>query len=89
MAEHNQQFDDFQQWVSKASSWLTRHEDYHDGLFGRGDYLKDFRAVCFDSKGRICKAGADFHRARDENAFPVHWYWPDQVGEILLAHKYP
>lgn len=76
MAEHNQQFDDFTQWVNKASSWLTRHPDYNE---------KCFKAICFDAKGRHCKMGGDFMRARDENTFPVRWLWPDQIGEIVLG----
>lgn len=31
-------------------------------------------ALCFDAKGRRCRMGADFHRARDEEAFPVVYY---------------
>jgi hypothetical protein len=77
MGEHNQQFDSFTQWVNKASSWLTRHPQY-DG--------KAFRAACYDAKHRRCHIGADFMRARDEGAFPVRWYWPDQqVEEPVLA----
>jgi hypothetical protein len=69
MAEHNQQFDSFEQWVNKASSWLTRHPLY-DG--------KTFRATCVDAKGRWCFGGKEFMRARDEGAFPITWRWPDQ-----------
>ena len=75
MAEHNQQFDSFVQWVNKASSWLTRHPSY-DG--------KKFRALCFDAKGRRCQIGADFMRARDEDAFPIRWAWPDQPDALAL-----
>lgn len=32
-------------------------------------------AICIDSKGRRCFKGADFMRARDENAFPVYYFW--------------
>lgn len=35
-------------------------------------------ARCFDAKDRPCHSGADMMRARDENAFPVRWYWPDR-----------
>lgn len=68
------------QWCQKASSWLTKHPDYNDGKDGRST----FRATCFDNKGRLCLVGADFKRAEDEQAFPVYWVWPDQVGPILL-----
>jgi len=69
MAEHNQQFKSFQEWVNKASSWLTR----------RGPNVQ---AICYDAKGRHCRNGGDFMRARDEDAFPVRWIWPDQVAEM-------
>lgn len=74
MAEHNQRFDSFQEWVNKASSWLTR----------RGKFE---RAVCFDAKGRWCGCGGDFMRARDDNAFPVRWLWPDQVGALATQFQ--
>ena len=70
MAEHDQRFDTFEQWVNKASSWLTRYPGYDD---------KRFRATCLDSAGRPCLIGRDFMRARDEGTFPVHWRWPDQA----------
>ena len=65
MAEHNQEFETFQTWVNKASSWLTRHEG---------------KAICFDTKGRQVVNGGGFMRARDENAFPVRWVWDWQVA---------
>lgn len=78
MDEHNQQFDSFQQWVNKAHIWLTNHPDYCD------EKHRSFRAICFDAQGRLCRKGKEFMRARDENAFPVHWLWPDQVGPMAL-----
>jgi hypothetical protein len=80
MAEHDQQFDNFAQWVNKASSWLTRHQDYNDSrASGHGPH---FTAICFDAKGRLCTCGGDMMRARDEGAFPVRWVWPDQVPAL-------
>jgi len=64
MSEGAQSFASFQEWINKASSWLTRHPKY-------GSY---FKAICFDSNGMICKNGADFQNA----AYPVYWIWPDQ-----------
>lgn len=32
-------------------------------------------ARCYDTKGRRCFIGADMHRARDEGAFPVSYWW--------------
>lgn len=86
MAERNQQFDTFQEWVNKASSWLTRHEDYNDTEHGdeKGWRGRHFKAICFDSKGRLCYQGSDFMRARDEDTFPVRWLWPDQVPLLMV-----
>lgn len=73
MSEANQQFDTFQQWVQKASSWLTRRENW-----------EKYPAICFDNQGRWCRIGKDFMRARDEDTFPVQWLWPDQVGPLVV-----
>lgn len=84
----SQRFDTFQQWVNKASSWLTRHDEYnntqHPTRYGDKGYRGDhFTAMAFDSLGRRCRCGADMQRARDENAFPVWWIWPDQIVDLL------
>lgn len=65
MSEAAQSFSSFNEWVNKASSWLTRHENYD---------AKNFRAICFDSTGVFCRNGHDFERA----IYPVYWIWPDQ-----------
>jgi hypothetical protein len=72
MGERNQQFDSFAQWVNRAPFWLT----------ARGPHVK---AICEDAKGRPCRIGADFMRARDEDAFPVRWRWPDQSPSPFIA----
>lgn len=72
MAEHNQQFETFQTWVNKASSWLTR----------RGPTE---RVVCFDTKGRFCTRGLHFQRAHDEGAFPIRWIWPEDGTSVFDA----
>ena len=82
MAERNQQFDSFNQWVNMASSWLTRHPDYSD------ERHNTFRAICFDARGRQCRIGRDFEVARDQDAFPVKWLWPDQVGHVVNTLEY-
>lgn len=39
-------------------------------------YIGGRNALCADAKGRVCRIGADFMRARDEGAFPVRfWFW--------------
>lgn len=80
MAEHDQSFRNFQEWVCKASSWLTRHPKFNDSR--RSGYGPHFTAICFDTKGRQCTCGRDMQRAHDEGAFPVRWIWPDQVAEL-------
>jgi len=81
----DQTFDNFQQWVNKASSWLTCHNEYNDTQHGenKGWRGHHFTALCFDSFGRRCRIGADMQRARDEDAFPVWWIWPDQIVPAL------
>lgn len=81
----DQTFDNFQQWVSRASSWLTCHPEYNNTEHGeaKGWRGKHFTALCFDSFGRRCSKGGDMQRAQDEGAFPVWWIWPDQIVEAL------
>lgn len=83
MSRHDQRFETFNQWVNCASDWLTDHPRYNEGA----DYPEPhpFRALCFDAKGRLCRNGVDFARARDEDVFPVRWLWPDQVGATIIA----
>lgn len=77
MAEHNQLFDSYQEWVNRADRWLTRHPRFDGDEWTRPG--ENYRAICFDAKGRICRRGAELMRARDENAFPVRWIWPHQA----------
>jgi hypothetical protein len=79
MAEFNQQFDSFQEWVNKGTSWLTRHP-----LYSREDW-RHFTAICYDTKGHRVTCGGDFQSASDEGAFPVRWIWPDQVADLCAA----
>lgn len=72
MTETNQQFEHFATWVNMASSWLTR----------RGPHV---HAVCIDARGRACEMGKDFMRARDEDAFPVRWLWPEDVAALAAG----
>lgn len=75
MAEYNQRFKSYEEWVNKAPSWLTRNPSYD---------AKNFRPICFDSIGEICRTGKDFMRARDRGTFPVHWVWPNQIPGFVL-----
>lgn len=84
-----QRFDNFQDWVNKASSWLTSHPQYNNTEH-RDNGLSEWRghhftALCFDAKGRRCRIGSDFMKAQDEGTFPVWWVWPDQIPELVDA----
>lgn len=81
----DQTFDSFQQWVNRASSWLTCHPEYNNTEHGdtKGWRGHHFSALCFDSFGRRCRQGSDMQRAQDEGAFPVWWIWPDQIVEAI------
>ncbi len=68
MSERDQKFEFHQQWVNKASSWLT----------SRGPNV---RPICFDTVGNVCSTGTDFRNAKDNDTFPIRWVWPDQVAE--------
>lgn len=90
LALEAQYFETFDQWVNFAAGWLTAHPEYRDTEHRkRGDPFgwqgHHFKAICFDAKGRLCRSGADFIRARDDGAFPVRWIWPDQVPRVVLA----
>lgn len=84
-----QQFNSFQEWVNKASSWLTRHPAYCNTEHGttKGWRGNHFTAMCFDAKGRRCRNGGDFQTAHDEGAFPVWWIWPDQIPYLSLSDQ--
>lgn len=60
------EFKDFDDWVSFATVRLTGCVD-EDG--------KEIHAICVDAKGRRCTMGKHFHRARDEDTFPVRYFW--------------
>lgn len=83
----DQRFDTFEQWVNRASSWLTCHHKYNNTEHGekKGWRGSHFTALCFDSLGRRCESGKDMMRARDEGAFPVWWIWPDQIVEAITG----
>lgn len=57
-AEFLFEFDSFERWVNKASSWFKGKTKY--------DVI-----VCLDRNGFVCHIGEDFMKARDEKSFPV------------------
>lgn len=60
------QFNTFERWVNKASSYLSPR---------RGNMGEPVSPICVDMLGRRCNVGADFMRARDEGTFPVFFFW--------------
>lgn len=84
-----QRFDNFEDWVHHAPSWLTRHPEYNDTEQKRGSPWRGhhFKAMCFDTLGRRCRQGGDFMRARDEGTFPVWWVWPDQIPRLITGER--
>lgn len=60
------QFDTFNDWVNHATRALS-------GV--RGSVGEELKAFCVDAKGRRCNVGKDFMRARDEEAFPIRYFW--------------
>jgi hypothetical protein len=82
-----QRFDTFGEWVNRASSWLTAHPRHHNSEHNTDGWNgHHFTAICFDTKGRVCRNGGDFMRARDEDCFPVRFIWPDQFEPVVFAH---
>lgn len=60
------QFDTFEDWCNHASTALGVRS---------GSVGEDLHAVCIDNQGRRCHVGKDFMRARDDDAFPVRYFW--------------
>ena len=81
----DQVFESVDEWIALAYRRLRAHPNYNNTEHGelKGYRGEHFAAMCFDAAGRRCQRGADFHRARDENAFPVWWVWPDQIPELV------
>jgi hypothetical protein len=67
------QFDTFEHWVNGATRALTGRPDSNGWIDPKTKV--GVPAVCIDAKGRRCTNGKDFMRARDENAFPVRFFW--------------
>jgi protein gp37 len=73
--EEGCEFTSYQQWVSKASSWLG-------GVSGGGlRYKKPEDVVCVDSVGRLCLRGEGFMRADQEGTFPVRWHYAKKLRD--------
>lgn len=83
-----QSFSCQQDWINRASRVLTRHDKYHNterngpAQGWRGEH---FTTMCFDQRGRRCRAGRDFQQAEDDGAYPIWWIWPDQICELITG----
>jgi len=66
------QFDTFEDWANHAQRALGGHT---------GSVGEDLQAFCVDAKGRRCNVGNDFMLARDEDAFPVRYFFDFEQGD--------
>ncbi len=66
------QFDTFDDWVNHSPRALTGVAYSTGGLGQDGNGVP---SICVDTKGRRCAIGKDFMTARDEDAFPVRYFW--------------
>jgi len=79
------QFDTFNDWLNHASRALTGVA-YSTGGMGRDG--NGIPAICVDTKGRRCAIGKDFMLARDQDAFPVRYFWsmcPAEAQDEVVA----
>ena len=65
------EFRSFEDWVSFATARLTGCLDSNG---------HEISAICVDALGRRCANGRDMAQARDENAFPVRYFWECEPG---------
>jgi hypothetical protein len=59
------EFQTFDDWVNFATKRLTGTR----GMYG------EVKSICVDARGRRCSIGGEFMRARDEDAFPVRYFF--------------
>lgn len=71
-------FDTFSDWLNLASTVLTVKKSSTGAMLP---------AICVDSVGRRCWQGKDFQRAKDENTFPVYYFWECRVASIAPAAR--
>lgn len=74
------EFSSFAQWVNRAQSWF-----HNLAATNRNAAMK--RYLCVDAAGRVCMIGKDFHRARDEDKFPVRLYLIDAAPDEANPEK--
>ena len=69
-AGNGQVFVDLRDYERHADAWLAPDE-------ARG------APVCLDAKGRVVASMDDAGRAAADGAFPLRWFWPDQLVPAL------
>lgn len=60
--------------TSLTPDWAGQFTTFPTWVNKASSWIDD-KAICIDAKGRRCLRGADFMRARDEDAFPVRFFW--------------
>lgn len=67
------EFVTFADWVNFATKRLTGTTCPRWGV--------EIPSICIDSLGRRCTTGGHFMRARDDDSFPVRFFWDMRPGE--------
>lgn len=71
-----------------APKWAGEFDSFQCWVNKAQSWIDKY-AVCIDAKGRRCLIGADFMRARDEDAFPVRFFWelvPVATADFVNHH---
>ena len=55
-------FESYQRWVDKGKSWFVNCD------------VRSSRTLYLDAKGRVVLTGAEFMRAKDDDAYPIVAY---------------
>lgn len=70
--------------TSLTPKWVREFKSFQEWVNKAPTWI-DKDAVCIDAKGRRCLIGADFQRARDEDAFPVRFFWECEDHPVLAG----
>ena len=67
--------------MTPPQQWDT-YEDWERDPLAYGPRLGGMIPTCFDVEHRIVRSWMDFQHARQQNAFPVRWLWPEDVAKM-------
>lgn len=85
LREENKQLRETIEWPRLSSPPSRAHDgefpSYHKWVQKAAGWIGGCNAVCFDAKDRLCHIGRDFARARDEDAFPVRFWFPSSAEQ--------